>query len=761
MGPFIFLDIESTGIDSRKDRIIEVAAIRWHDGVITQQFESLVNPFTPVPQEITLLTGITSEDVAQAPGFTDIRQELTTFIGTDPIVGHNIAFDTGFLRSHGIELPNKEIDTVSLARILLPREGSYALEVLMKKYGLPLRSSHRAMVDTQTTVDFFEFLLDVIESIPSSARPALAHIFEKTTWAGALAFEKMPETFYTRTRSYDIGAQAARAARSSAHSNALSQRPSLTEDGRAAFNPSTTKKILLESIALPPFEDLKNKRTILAYSSHRMGEELLARAESAHVSACFLKEPHLYLSPQRLAVLIEQNELTPEGAAFLTKIVIWEASTKTGERDELSLEREEYTRFERIADADGSDIHWKNALACATKNDVVLIHQNAFAQQLYLKIPDHAQRSLCIVEAGHLEESLTNAFTVRHSEASLRHAFHEKGIILYGLIGILYENHRNHDPLASDCLIVTPEIRTSREYKRIVEAAHNLPTTGNSAAHTKSLIESLTETEGRLVFLRSFADEITLTAVPAFLEGIFAKATAPFSHIVAMSPALSIDGSFVFMQKMLGLEIYSDSVSPELDLNDVPSWELLREPYPLPKIIIPPHLPDPNASGYFTACQKLFCSIIDQNPGGNLFLLNSKKAVESMHRALMTHAREKNAQLVSVGPSGGTGKSVALFLENPTTTTLMATAQVIPFLRELESHLTTVVFNKVPFDHPEDPIFKTRSARSMNSFMEYSVPRAALRFKELLIELAQSGPKTFYLLDTRFATKDYGKIFLQ
>lgn len=188
MGPFIFLDIETTGFDPNRNQIIEVAALKWADFKIIKRFESLVNPHTKLPQEISQLTGINDTMLAGAPRFADIKDNLFRFIDTLTIIGHNIAFDMAFLKSHHTELKNPEIDTLSLARILLRKESSYALEVLMKKYGLPLRESHRAMADTETTVSFFEFLLGKIREIPSHLWPKLDALLKKSNWAGREIF---------------------------------------------------------------------------------------------------------------------------------------------------------------------------------------------------------------------------------------------------------------------------------------------------------------------------------------------------------------------------------------------------------------------------------------------------------------------------------------------------------------------------------------------------------------------------------------------
>lgn len=190
MGPFIFLDTETTGFDPGRNQIIEIAAIKWADFKVLDRFESLINPHVKLPQEISLLTGISDSMVASSPRFSDIKETLIDFIGELPIIGHNIAFDLSFLKSHHAELPNPKIDTMALARILLRKEKSYALEVLMKKHGLPLRDSHRAMADTETTLAFFEFLLKKIEEIPASVFTALENVLQKSDWPGRMVFKK-------------------------------------------------------------------------------------------------------------------------------------------------------------------------------------------------------------------------------------------------------------------------------------------------------------------------------------------------------------------------------------------------------------------------------------------------------------------------------------------------------------------------------------------------------------------------------------------
>lgn len=188
MNPFIFLDIETNGIDPSVHQIIEIACVKWQDGKILETFESLTNPHALLPYEITLLTGITDAELKTAPLFPEIKPRILDFIGDLPIVGHNIAFDISFLRSHHCEIKNPEIDTVALARILLLKEPSYALEVLMKKYDLPTKPSHRAMADVETTISFFEFLAEKIKQIPKPILEEMKNALKKSSWAGKKLF---------------------------------------------------------------------------------------------------------------------------------------------------------------------------------------------------------------------------------------------------------------------------------------------------------------------------------------------------------------------------------------------------------------------------------------------------------------------------------------------------------------------------------------------------------------------------------------------
>lgn len=156
---YVVLDVETTGFNHKKDEIIEIAAVRYRNGVEGNSFSSLVNPGCVIPLEIEALTGISNADVKGAPTFDAILPELLSILGDCPIVAHNAPFDMSFLsdalQTRGQVLRNKSIDTLPLVRKAFPGLPSYKLDELKAILPLSERPSHRALPDVYMTAELF------------------------------------------------------------------------------------------------------------------------------------------------------------------------------------------------------------------------------------------------------------------------------------------------------------------------------------------------------------------------------------------------------------------------------------------------------------------------------------------------------------------------------------------------------------------------------------------------------------------------------
>ena len=154
---YVAIDLETTGLNAQRDEIIEVAAVTFTGPDITDQFTSLVHPNRDIPEEITHITGITNQMVADAPGMFTLRSRLRAILRDHVIVGHNVEFDLGFLHEERLALGNHRLDTLTLATILVPDAGRYGLEAIADFLHLPEPEGrrHRAYDDAITTVELF------------------------------------------------------------------------------------------------------------------------------------------------------------------------------------------------------------------------------------------------------------------------------------------------------------------------------------------------------------------------------------------------------------------------------------------------------------------------------------------------------------------------------------------------------------------------------------------------------------------------------
>lgn len=153
---FVALDIETTGLSERKDEIIQIAAIRFRNGKAEDKFDSFVKPFQKLPKFITTLTRISPEDLKDAPDVSAVLPKLKEFVGKDPIVGHNVSFDLGFVnhnygKSGEFPLANEAWDTAELSRVYLPYTTNHKLNTMVKHFNIPLENAHRADADAMAT----------------------------------------------------------------------------------------------------------------------------------------------------------------------------------------------------------------------------------------------------------------------------------------------------------------------------------------------------------------------------------------------------------------------------------------------------------------------------------------------------------------------------------------------------------------------------------------------------------------------------------
>lgn len=165
---FVIFDVETTGLSSVYDTIIEIGAVKMKNGEVLERFDKFINPHHPLSEQTINLTSIIDEMVSAADDEDVVIKQFQDFYGDRPLCGHNVQFDVGFvnaaLRRAGLsEITQPVVDTLEVSRLLHPEQNRHTLDSLAKKYNVSLEHHHRANQDAEATGYLMYKLLDAFK----------------------------------------------------------------------------------------------------------------------------------------------------------------------------------------------------------------------------------------------------------------------------------------------------------------------------------------------------------------------------------------------------------------------------------------------------------------------------------------------------------------------------------------------------------------------------------------------------------------------
>ena len=164
---FVVFDIETTGFSPVNNRIIEIGAVKVCGGRVTERFSTFVNPQVPIPFEIEKLTSIRDDMVMDAPLIEEVLPKFLEFCQGCILVAHNAGFDMSFMlenaRRQNLPMEHAYIDTVGIARVLLPNQAKHTLDAVAKTLNISLENHHRAVDDAECTAWIFVKLIQMLE----------------------------------------------------------------------------------------------------------------------------------------------------------------------------------------------------------------------------------------------------------------------------------------------------------------------------------------------------------------------------------------------------------------------------------------------------------------------------------------------------------------------------------------------------------------------------------------------------------------------
>lgn len=249
---YVALDLETTGTDPDRDAIIEIGAIKFQGDEVLATWSSFVDPGRRLPYRIQQLTGITPDDLQDAPSLFDVLPQVGAFVGAHPVVGHSVPFDLAFLRRHGTLLNNPPIDTFELASLLMPHAARYSLVQLALELDIELSSAHRALDDAQASKDLFLRLVQRLQGFAPQVLEEIRQLAARIDWPLQMVFE-------------DAAREATRTAFSGTSSDRVGRRPQPGDgpplegqqlNAAGAWGDDTWDTLLDAEEATPEFEEL-------------------------------------------------------------------------------------------------------------------------------------------------------------------------------------------------------------------------------------------------------------------------------------------------------------------------------------------------------------------------------------------------------------------------------------------------------------------------------------------------------------------------
>jgi ATP-dependent DNA helicase DinG len=394
-GVYVALDLETTGLNPEEDDIIEIGAARFQDGELVETYGTLVNPGRSVPERVSAITGIRTEDLIGQPEFFQVRQALRNFVGDAVIVGHNVEFDLAFLARHAIGQSNPAIDTYDLASILVPTAPRYNLTSLTSQFGLVLENAHRALDDAAATGRLYWELWLRALGLPLSTLREIVEAARDLDWNARAVFEAAlqersrtalteaaPERGQTSAagpielfqpdtspwaplrpnadrQELDVDALAASIEDGGTMAQAFEgyeHRPEQVDMLRAvtqAFNndehlmieaPTGVGKSMAYLIPAVEWAVANNERVVISTATINLQDQLILKdlpllrdMLGVPFRAALVKGRSNYLCPRRLMTLRRRTPTSVAELRVLAKVLVWLLDSESGDKGEISL----------------------------------------------------------------------------------------------------------------------------------------------------------------------------------------------------------------------------------------------------------------------------------------------------------------------------------------------------------------------------------------------------------------------------------------
>ncbi|GEM_PF-5837367 len=806
---FVALDLETSGLDPKKDRVIEIALVCFENGEIKERFSSLVNPKIAVDHHVLGMTGIRQEELDKAPVLSDLKMRILDFISDKPLIGHNLQFDLDFLRGEDLILKNRFYDTWHLATLLLPFGKSFSLEVLTKQFGLKHEKKHRAEGDALASISLFNFLLGIIQQFPSRLRKEISDLSEKSEFNLGELFNE--DIFSGIKRSFNFNVT----------TYLQQEEEKLNSDNREAFLIATrlsefTGQKEHQLLEFPCVHSLDEAVLNLIVKTIHKGRQLVITVPNSWYRQVFLASKvkteiagkvqtilptQFKLDLEKLKNWRERNKLEKLYASVIAKVLVasFYLQTKNINLLDLSLTFEERDIWPQFAQT-------SQLVRLDSEKPVMLLSQSVFLSDAKLREQLLNQGiPILIWRANELRKELLKCslFLIRteelaqlklQGEAVLNFFAKDKVIgekiegllqnlknidtrltLLLGIVAIFVRKHSKSDTYFKD-LIMTDELwneydwqqvsflseKILAEFEDLKQKLKELGVTTlkenvvfnhllRQIENVNNVFQKFFDTKQSILRLIKVCDkEVTLGY---FDKEQFTKIQKEIkesqAQLVFVDQNLTTQKNFDYFISSIGLN-ESGIKTASISFNSGKNSEEIP-------ITVAKNLGYFNDAVHAVEYQKILDRFLTESKNDFLVISNSFNATQTFYFRFKKFLEGKGFSVFAQGLSGGKMKIMEKIKENPRNAIIGTTR----FFEKVEVNpIDRLLILQLPFQYPDDPLVLVQEKE--NAFTEVILPEAILKFKDILslvLQFSSPNSKEIMVWDQKLTNSRYARDF--
>jgi len=836
------VDLETTGSSPSQDAILEIGTARFVGGQVTEEWSTFVDPGRAIPPFIRQLTGIDDAMVRGAPKVEEALSGLRAFVGGDLLVAHNAPFDLGFLVANHWDRTHPVLDSLDLFRLMHPDVPSHGLAAAATRYGLAFRH-HRAGEDARVTAQLVGILRDELRHEEPALLGFVARLLDgleeplAATLRAAALLRPSAEVWQPARPTWEfplpaaprlpVDAPAALADASPLVATlGLERRASQREllelvdetldrgGVLVAEAPTGTGKSLAYLLPAMAFALRHEAKVVVSTGTKNLQDQLLLKdlpsllaATGWPVRVHLLKGRQNYLCLWRWEGEVAGSlaQLPGDDRLQLAKVAFWLHRTESGERSELQVDSDLWSRLEATADACSGE-------RCALYRDCYFFAARRRAELAHLIVVNHALllsdaasgqsvlppfEHLIVDEAHGLDAAATDHLGGELSLRELRRRGQraaalggspcrdaQRGVQEYaqaavGAVRTQFPGRRGAR-LKPEFLASSAANPLRDALAGLVLALSDLARAAEGVAagageHQQAELHALGESAQRDVatcnrILLADPGEVVWCDLPDRDEPSFH--TAPlypgdllqetlFSRLQAVvltSATLAVGDDFRFLLQPIGL-----AEDPRVHRTVLPTPFFFRDQCAL---LVPTDLPDPKDPSFDSRAQDVLLQALATAGGRTLVLFTAHRQLRAFASALREPLEGIGLRLLAQGIDGPRSRLLEA-LRQDERVVVFGAQSFWEGVDVVGPALALVVLVKLPFQPPDRPVWEARQeaieAEGRSSFHEISLPDAALRLKQGFGRLIRSTTDqgAVLVLDRRLATARYGGYLLE